>query len=135
MGRAGSCFDDAAESWFSTLEWELFRTTPLAAKQAARHEVARSIDWYNRTRRHSACEMNSPVEFEAILVARAAATVDEERRETGLHNRFRAGKRNPGSTRHRAMRDSIKLFCSYLCDGSSGGWIRLRWLSGGRAMH
>jgi putative transposase len=79
MGRAGSCFDNAAaESWFSTLEWELFRTIPLATKQAARHEIARYIDWYNRTRRHSACEMNSPVGFEAILAARAAETIDEE---------------------------------------------------------
>jgi Integrase core domain len=44
----------AAESFFSTLEWELFRLTPLATKQDARREVARFIDWYNRARRHSA---------------------------------------------------------------------------------
>jgi putative transposase len=79
MGRAGSCFDNAAaESWFSTLEWELFRTTPLATKQAARTEVARYIDWYNRTRRHSSCEMIPPIEFEAILAARAVESIDEE---------------------------------------------------------
>jgi transposase InsO family protein len=80
MGRVGSCFDNAAaESWFSTLEWELFRTTPLTTKQAARQEVARFIDWYNRVRRHSSCEMKPPTEFEAILASRAAETVDEER--------------------------------------------------------
>ena len=78
MGRAGSCFDNAAaESWFSTLEWELFRTTPFPTKQAARREVARFIDWYNRIRRHSSCEMRAPAAFQAIIAARAADTVDE----------------------------------------------------------
>ena len=37
MGRAGSCFDNAAaESWFSTLEWELFRKRHFDTKQTAR---------------------------------------------------------------------------------------------------
>ena len=79
MGRAGSCFDcAAAESFFSTVEWELFRITPLATKQAARREVAWFIDWYNRVRRHSSCEMNPPIAYEAILAATAADAVDEE---------------------------------------------------------
>jgi putative transposase len=79
MGRAGSCFDNAAaESWFSTLEWELFRTTHFDTKQDARREVARFIDWYNRVRRHSSCEMKPPLEFEAILAARAAETVPRQ---------------------------------------------------------
>ena len=79
MGRAGSCFDNAAaESWFSTLEWELFRKRHFDTKQAARREVARFIDWYNRIRRHSSCEMKPPVEFEAILNGRAVATAPEE---------------------------------------------------------
>ena len=76
MGRAGSCFDNAAaESFFSTLEWELFRTTHFATKQTARREVARIIDRYNRIRRHSSCEMKSPIEYEAVLAARAVETV------------------------------------------------------------
>jgi putative transposase len=79
MGRAGSCFDNAAaESWFSTLEWELFRKRHFATKADARREVARFIDWYNRIRRHSSCEMNPPVTFEAILAARAAETMPAE---------------------------------------------------------
>jgi putative transposase len=78
MGRAGSCFDNAAaESFFSTLEWELLRLTPLATKQDARREVAGYIDWYNRTRRHSACGMRPPVEYEAILARRAVASPSE----------------------------------------------------------
>ena len=79
MGRAGSCFDNAAaESFFSTVEWELFRITPLATKHAARREVAWFIDWYNRIRRHSSCEMKPPIAYEAILAARAAEPVDDE---------------------------------------------------------
>ena len=36
MGRAESCFDNAAaESWFSTLEWELFHTRRFDTKQNA----------------------------------------------------------------------------------------------------
>ena len=78
MGRAGSCLDNAAaESFFSTLEWELFRTTTFATKLSARREVAQFIDWYNRIRRHSSCEMKSPIDFEAILAARAAETVTD----------------------------------------------------------
>ena len=56
--------------FFSTLEWELFRLTHFDTKQNARREVARFIDWYNRVRRHSSCEMKPPLEFEAILAAR-----------------------------------------------------------------
>jgi len=78
MGRAGSCFDNAAaESFFSTLEWELFRTTHFATKQTARREVARFIDRYNRIRRHSSCEMKSPIEYEAVLAARAVDTIPQ----------------------------------------------------------
>ena len=79
MGRVGSCFDNAAaESWFSTLEWELFRNRHFETKQNARREVARFIDWYNRVRRHSSCAMKPPIAFEAILATRAAETVPAE---------------------------------------------------------
>jgi putative transposase len=79
MGRAGSCFDNAAaESFFSTVEWELLRLTPLATKQGARREVAWFIDWYNRVRRHSSCEMKPPIAYEAILATRRAEAVAEE---------------------------------------------------------
>jgi hypothetical protein len=38
--------------------------------------VAGYIDRYNRTRRHSSCEMNSPIDYETIL-ARATETVTD----------------------------------------------------------
>jgi transposase InsO family protein len=40
--------------------------------------MAAYIDRYNRVRRHSACEMKSPIEFEAILATRAGETVHGE---------------------------------------------------------
>ena len=80
MGRVGSCFDNAAaESFNSTLEFELLSRQRFATKSDARGAVAPFIDRYNTTRRHSSCEMKSPVDFEAILAQRAAEAVSEER--------------------------------------------------------
>jgi len=65
MGRVGSALDNAAaESFNSTLEWELLSRRHFATKDQARREVAAFIDRYNHRRRHSSCEMRSPVEFE-----------------------------------------------------------------------
>ncbi len=71
-GRVGSCFDNAAiESWHSTLEFELLSRRRFATKADARREIARYIDAYNTTRRHSSCEMKSPIDYEQILAGRA----------------------------------------------------------------
>jgi transposase InsO family protein len=71
MGRVGSALDNAAaESFNSTLEWELLSRKHFATKADARREVARFVDRYNRVRRHSFCEMRSPVEFEQVLADR-----------------------------------------------------------------
>ena len=73
MGRVGSCFDNApSESWNSTLEFELLSRRHFATKAQARREIATFIDRYNLTRRHSSAEMHSPVDYEAILAARAS---------------------------------------------------------------
>jgi hypothetical protein len=37
--------------------------------------VARYIDRYNRVRRNSSCQMQSPIDYEAILAVRAPETV------------------------------------------------------------
>jgi putative transposase len=72
MGRVGSCFDNAAsESWNSTLEFELLSRRHFSTKAQARQEIAAFIDRYNRLRRHSSAEMHSPVDYEAVLAARA----------------------------------------------------------------
>jgi putative transposase len=78
MGRVGSALDNAAaESFNSTLEFELLSRRRFATKAEARREVARFIDRYNRVRRHSSCEMKSPNDYEAILAVRAAETAAE----------------------------------------------------------
>jgi putative transposase len=70
MGRPGSALDNAVvESWHSTLEWELRRVQHFATKTAARAKVAAWIEDYNHHRRHSACQMMSPVDYEKALVA------------------------------------------------------------------
>ena len=81
MGRVGSALDNAAaESFNSTLEWELLSRRPFATKDQARREVARFIDSYNHTRRHSSCEMKPPVLYEQILAERARQDPDETKR-------------------------------------------------------
>jgi len=72
MGRVGSALDNAAaESFNSTLEWELLSRRHFATKAQARGEVAGFIDRYNHRRRHSSCEMKPPVVYEQILADRS----------------------------------------------------------------
>ncbi len=79
MSRVGSALDNAAaESFFSTLEFECLRKHRFATKADARRAVAAYIDRYNRTRRHSSCEMRSPVDYEAIIAARSAPVAPDE---------------------------------------------------------
>jgi transposase InsO family protein len=73
MGRVGSALDNAAaESFNSTLEWELLARRHFATKDQARGEVAGFIDRNNHRRRHSTCEMLPPVAYEHVLADRAA---------------------------------------------------------------
>jgi putative transposase len=80
MGRVGSALDNAAaESFNSTLEWELLSRRNFATKDQARREVAGFIDAYNHRRRHSSCDMLPPVAYEQVLAERAA--VEAARRD------------------------------------------------------
>jgi len=70
MGRPGPALDNAViESWHSTLEFELRSVEHFATKQAARAKIAAWIEDYNTYRRHSACQMMSPVNYEKTLAA------------------------------------------------------------------
>jgi putative transposase len=80
MGRVGSALDNAAaESFNSTLEWELLSRRHFATKDQARREVAAFIDNYNHRRRHSSCEMMPPVVYEQVIEQRAADQAPKER--------------------------------------------------------
>jgi putative transposase len=80
MGRVGSALDNAAaESFNSTLEWELLSRRHFATKDQARREVAAFIDNYNHLRRHSSCEMMPPVVYEQVIEQRAADQAPKER--------------------------------------------------------
>lgn len=72
MGRTGSALDNAAaESFNSTVEFELLRAQHFGTREQARRAVAGWIDEYNTVRRHSTDQMLSPVDYE-----RAQANAD-----------------------------------------------------------
>lgn len=66
MSRRGDCWDNAvAESFFSTLTFELLDRTTFATHGQARSAVGSYIEhFYNLRRRHSTINYLSPIEFE-----------------------------------------------------------------------
>lgn len=74
MGRVGSCFDNAAaESFFSTLEWEVLSRHHFSTRAEAREVVTRWVcDFYNKVRLHSSCGMKSPIDYENSATMEAA---------------------------------------------------------------
>ena len=74
MSRAGSCHDNAAaESWFATLKTELVYRIALQTKAFARQRIITWIDRYNRDRRHSHCNLKSPITYEKLHTQAAKA--------------------------------------------------------------
>lgn len=69
MSGKGDCYDNAvAESFFSTLEFELLMQNDWHTKEEARRAIFRYIEiWYNRRRRHSTLGYISPAEYEEQL--------------------------------------------------------------------
>ncbi len=71
MSRRGNCYDNAmAESFFSTLEFELRQHHDFASHRQANVALADFIEnYYNRKRMHSAVDYKSPVQYEEIQMA------------------------------------------------------------------
>jgi transposase InsO family protein len=69
MSRRGNCYDNAvAESFFATLRWELLERQQWSTRAAARTAIFEYIEiWYNRQRRHSTLDYQSPWQFEQRL--------------------------------------------------------------------
>ena len=65
MGRTGSALDNAAaESFNSTVEFELLRSNHFATREQARRAVAGWIDEYNTVRRHATDQVLSSLDYE-----------------------------------------------------------------------
>ena len=67
MSGTGDCYDNAvAESFFSTLEFELLMKQDWQTRDEARPAIFRYMEaWYNRKRRHSSLGYVSPAAYEA----------------------------------------------------------------------
>jgi putative transposase len=73
MSGKGDCYDNAvAESFFSTLEFELLMKSDWHTREDARRAIFRYIEtWYNRKRRHSTLGYLSPAQYEQQMQAAA----------------------------------------------------------------
>ena len=71
MGSVGDCFDNSvAESFFGTLQLELLDEHHWESRQQLALAIFEWIEaWYNPKRRHSYCNMLSPVDYEAAHAA------------------------------------------------------------------
>lgn len=69
MSRKGNCWDNAvAESFFSTIEFELIMKSDWHTREEARRAISRYLEiWYNHQRRHSTLGYVSPAEYERQL--------------------------------------------------------------------
>jgi len=71
MSRKGDCYDNAAmESFFHSLKVEQTEGKRYATREDARADVFEYIEsYYNRQRRHSTLNYQSPSDFEARMAA------------------------------------------------------------------
>lgn len=69
MSRRGNCYDNAVmESFWGTLKTELVHHERYATRAAARQSLFEYIEvFYNRQRRHSSLDYQSPHEYELSL--------------------------------------------------------------------
>lgn len=79
MSRAGCCLFTGycvswvAESFFASLKTELVYRSVLATETIARREILAWCDRYNRIRRHSYCNWQSPISYEKLTHQAALA--------------------------------------------------------------
>ena len=93
MGRTGSALDNAvAESFNSTLEFELLASTRFTTRTQARRAVVAWLEDYNTTRRHSVAAMMAPVAFEA------AARRGDPKATSRTYRRRRSHRPTPTTT-------------------------------------
>jgi len=73
MGTVGDAYDNAmCESFFATLECELLERKKFPSRSEAKMAIFTFIEgWYNRSRRHSALDYLSPINYERRHMAEA----------------------------------------------------------------
>jgi putative transposase len=71
MGSIGDCFDNAvAESFFGSLQLELLDEHRWETRDELANAIFEWIEaWYNPRRRHSYCDMLSPIDYETQTAA------------------------------------------------------------------
>jgi putative transposase len=71
MGSIGDCFDNAvAESFFGSLQLELLDEHRWETRDQLANAIFEWIEaWYNPRRRHSYCNMLSPIDYETATAA------------------------------------------------------------------
>jgi len=69
MSRKANCWDNApVESFFATLKKELVHQQRYRTRSEARNSLFEYIEtFYNRVRRHSALDFQSPLQFEQAV--------------------------------------------------------------------
>jgi transposase InsO family protein len=74
MSGTGCCYDNAiTESFFATLKRELVHHCSFTSREEAQGRIFRYIEgFYNRRRRHSAVDYQSPENYERLFFKRAA---------------------------------------------------------------
>ncbi len=75
MGSIGDAYDNSvAESFFGTLRLELLDERHWTTRRELAQAIFEWVEcWYNTKRRHSYCQMLSPVDFEARFTPTATA--------------------------------------------------------------
>ena len=70
LGRRGDCYDNAAmESFFSTLKSELLNREKFRTEEEARRRIYEYIEvYYNRQRRHSTLNYQTPAEYANVAI-------------------------------------------------------------------
>ena len=71
MGSIGDCFDNSvAESFFGSLQLELLDEHRWDTRDQLANAIFDWIEcWYNPRRRHSYCQMLSPIDYETATAA------------------------------------------------------------------
>jgi transposase InsO family protein len=74
MSRRGNCYDNAfVESFFRTLKVELIYRTEFKTREEAKRAIFEFIEvWYNRQRKHSSLDYQTPEEYESKSINKVA---------------------------------------------------------------